>query len=223
MSIQKIWLMCILLWNFGITGCKRKKKPDLEPPGWSGTSLPCNLDVDCIKVPDFFDGGCGMPSGRMTAIHREEIELYRRMYMEYWRKKREREYRLVRPLIASSDKTCWGTAVPRCRKRRCTLVHETVAPLRRQGSSTVYQSSVPEIQWCAEDEDCVKVFVEKCGNNAVAVNKEYENDIRELRGFQDFKELFFNCFQEPSSSSKDLIPVCSQGRCMLFRKSWRGK
>ena len=185
---------------------------------WPGTTLPCDDDDDCVKVPTF-SGGCGQAYGYLEAIHRWEVETYKKMYWEYM----IRSSPSTHMTSLSTDKTCGWNVMARCRDRRCKLVDEKGdVPKEELKHIHLSQYAPPEyrqythvsLHECTQDNECVKVRSDRCRERYDAVNRKYEKVFRELQ----YKDILpIDCLQivPDPTSAPEVIPVCHQGQCQL--------
>ncbi len=210
------FLPCALfLLVVGSAGCR--KSGDAGPVDWPGTSLPCDRDDDCVKVVAFYSG-CGNSSGYLEAIHRAELELYRRMYWKY----QEKRPPTIQHLLKSFHETCGLMVRARCRDRRCTLIDEKGdVPLgdlknlhRTQYTPPEYRQTAQERRSCVRDDECVKVRADHCRDRHEAVNRKFERVFRDVR-HRDVQPIDCPRIAPDPTSAPEVIPVCRQGQCQL--------
>ena len=211
------FLPCALvLLVVGFSACR--KQADSGPREWPGTTLPCDSDEDCVKVPTF-SGGCAQAYGYLETIHRLEVGAYAQQYREY----QERRDPTLHQSLLSSDKTCGWKVMARCQSRRCTLVDEkgeiTKEELgkvsRTQYVPSDYRKYTPELlRACALNEDCVKVRSDRCREQYDAVHRKYEKVFRELQ-YKDVLPIDCPRIAPDPTSAPEVIPVCHQGQCQL--------
>jgi len=197
-------------------GCR--KQADLGPREWPGTTLPCDDDDDCVKVPTF-SGGCGQAYGYLEAIHRKEVETYKKMYREYM----IRSSPSTHMTSMSNDTTCGWNVRARCRDRRCKLVDEK-GDIPKEELKHLHESQYapPEyrqytrerLQACVRNEDCVKVRAEPCRARYEAVHRQHERIFRELR-YKDVLPIYCPRIAPDPTAAPEVIPVCHQGQCQL--------
>jgi hypothetical protein len=217
MKLKTYILPCA--WFFLLNDVAACTKPaDPGPREWPGTTLPCDGDGDCVKVPAFW-GGCARLYGYVEAIHRQEIDEYARLYREY----QERREPTLHQSMLSSDKTCGWMVNPRCRSRRCILVDEkgeiTKEELgkltRTQYVPPEYRKYTPELlRACSFHDDCVKVRSDRCREQYDAVHRRYEKIFPELR-YKAVLPIDCSRIAPDPTAAPDVVPVCQQGRCQL--------
>ncbi|MBU1069595.1 hypothetical protein KJ975_08520 [Myxococcota bacterium] len=210
------FLPCALfLLVVGSAGCR--KSADAGPVEWPGTVTPCAQDDECAKVVAFYSG-CGNSAGYLEAIHRTEIELYKRMYWEY----QEQRKPTMQNQLQSSDKTCGLMVMARCRDRRCTLIDEKVEipeeelkkPHQEKTTPPEYRKTAKERRACVRDGDCAKVRADRCWDRYEAVNRKFEKIFRDVR-YRDVLPIDCPRIAPDPTSAPEVIPVCHQGQCQL--------
>jgi hypothetical protein len=200
----------------GSAGCR--KSGDVGPVEWPGTTLPCDADEDCVKVPTF-SGGCGQTYGYLEAIHRREVETYKTMYREY----KIRSSPSIHMTSLSNDTTCGWNVMARCRNRHCKLIDEKGdIPKEKLKHLNLSQYAPPEyrqytserLRTCVRNDDCVKVRAEQCKARFEAVHRQHERIFRELR-YKDVQPIDCPRIASDPTAAAEVVPVCHQGQCQL--------